>query len=86
MSPTPFQAQLHYEASQLLKRKGISFESFADEHAVVISFESVDLIILGSSAHFTSGVLEHAFEQKDYQNMEVLTAEALAYLEQLTTD
>ena len=84
MSPTPFQAQLHDEASQALEKKGIPFESFADEHAVVISFESVDLTILESSAYFTSGVLKHAFERKDYQSMEVLTAEALAYLDLLT--
>jgi hypothetical protein len=42
------------------------------------------LTILESSAYFTSGVLKHAFERKDYQSMEVLTAEALAYLDQLT--
>ena len=84
MSPTPFQTQLHDEASQALERKGITFESFADEHTVVISFESVVLTILDTSAYFTSGVLKHAFERKDYQSMEALRGEALAYLDQLT--
>jgi hypothetical protein len=84
MIPTPFQAQLHYEASQALEKKGIPFESYAKEQALVVTFESVILTILENSAHFTSAVLKHDLERKDYQNIEALIAEAAAYLERLT--
>ena len=84
MTSTPFQTQLLDEASRALQKKGISFESFAHENALVIGFESVVLTILDESVQFTSGVLQHKLERKSYRSSEALVAEAIAYLEQLT--
>lgn len=85
--PNKFQIALHYEMTQHLMAKGITFESGqierSNENVLTIVFDKADIYIFMDGVEFTGDAGRRSLERRSFRNNAELTAAAMDALRQL---